>query len=120
MKINVLVELSNRNIDKTFTYNVPSSLESKIKKGIRVKVPFAKNTLEGFVLDIIDDKKEDFDIKDIIDVVDEEVILNDELLKLGEYLKEKTLSTLISCYQVMLPKALKASNKTIKILTYQN
>ena len=112
MKINVLVELSNRNIDKSFTYNVPSSLESKIKKGIRVKVPFAKNTLEGFVLDIIDDKKEDYDIKDIIDVVDEEVILNDELLKLGEYLKEKTLSTLISCYQVMLPKALKASNKT--------
>ena len=112
MLINVLVELSNRNIDKTFTYKVPSNLEPLIKKGIRVKVPFGNNHLEGFVLDILKDNDVDYDTKDIYEVVDDEVILNDELLKLGEFLKEKTLSTLISCYQVMLPKALKASDKT--------
>ena len=112
MLINVLVELSNRNIDKTFTYRVPSNLEPLIKKGIRVKVPFGNNRLEGFVLDILKDNDVDYETKDIYEVVDDEVILNDELLKLGEFLKEKTLSTLISCYQVMLPKALKASDKT--------
>ena len=112
MLINVLVELSNRNIDKTFTYRVPSNLEPHIKKGIRVKVPFGNNRLEGFVLDILKDNDVDYETKDIYEVVDDEVILNDELLKLGEFLKEKTLSTLISCYQVMLPKALKASDKT--------
>ena len=31
-----------------------------------------------------------------------------ELLDLGKWLAKKTLSSLISCYQVMLPKALKA------------
>ena len=48
----VLVELSNKNIDKTFDYTIPNNLLSKVKVGIRVKVPFANQTLEGFVLGI--------------------------------------------------------------------
>ena len=111
MTVNVLVELSNRNVDKTFTYNVPQDLIPRIKKGIRLKVPFGNNKLEGVVIDI-DNQKEDVELKDIYEIVDDEVILNDELLELGLFLKEKTLSTLISCYQAMLPKALKASDKT--------
>ena len=117
MTVNVLVELSNRNVDKTFSYNVPQEMEQRIKKGIRVKVPFGNNKLEGFVIDI-NNNNEDITLKDIYEIVDDEVILNDELLELGSFLKEKTLSTLISCYQAMLPKALKASDKTnIKIKT---
>ena len=112
MIANVLVELSNRNVDKTFSYNIPSELTDKVKVGIRVKVPFGKNYIEGFVLEISNDSKIDTELKDIKEVVDEEVILNDELLELGKFLQEKTLSTLISCYQSMLPKALKASHKT--------
>ena len=36
----VLVELSNKNIDKVFDYNIPSFLIDKICIGIRVKVHF--------------------------------------------------------------------------------
>ena len=110
MTVNVLVELSNRNIDKYFTYNVPENLEDKIKVGIRVKVPFGKQTLEGFVMEI--NNKTDMELKDILEIVDKDIILNDELISLGKYIKEKTLCTLISAYQAMLPKALKAQNKT--------
>ena len=38
----------------------------------------------------------------------EDVVLTDELLELGKIISKNTLATLISCYQVMLPKALKA------------
>ena len=112
MKIQVLVELSNKNIDKTFTYLVPKNLESLISVGIRVQVPFGNQILEGFVLDIdkTNNQIEDIKIKEIIKVVDMEPILNEELLELGKYLKKTTLSTLISAYQIMLPKALKARN----------
>ncbi len=110
MTVNVLVELSNRNIDKYFTYNVPNILTNRIKIGIRVKVPFGKQTLEGFIMEI--NNESNIELKDIIDIVDEDIILNDELIKLGKYIKEKTLCTLISAYQSMLPKALKAQNKT--------
>ena len=112
MVANVLVELSNRNIDKTFTYNIPNKLENLIKVGIRVLVPFGKQTLEGFVLSISENTNSEIELKDIIKPIDDEVILNEELLKLCKFIKRKTLSTLISAYQVMLPKALKADKKT--------
>ena len=104
--IGVLVELSNKNIDKVFDYLVPSELVDKIKLGIRVEVPFGKQVLEGFVVEIKDNC--DRELKEIFGVKDEDVILNDELLSLGKRMSEDTLATLISCYQVMLPKALKA------------
>lgn len=112
MIISVLVELSNKNIDKTFDYFVPQNLINLIKVGIRVKVPFNNRILEGFVLEIKDSNKSEYDLKEVIEVVDEDIILNDELLELGKYIKETTISTLISSYQVMLPAALKARNKT--------
>ena len=111
MYIGVLVELSNKNIDKVFTYSVPEYLSNKIKLGIRVVVPFGRQTLEGFVVSLVD--KVDYETKDIIEVVDDDEVLNEELLELGKIMQEKTLSTLISCYQVMLPKALKAKNGTV-------
>lgn len=110
MVVKVLVELSNKNIDKTFDYIVPSMLKDKIKIGIRVTVPFAHQILEGFVLEISDSSNTDFELKEVIDVVDTDVILNNELLELGKYVSNTTLSTLISAYQAMLPKALKAKN----------
>lgn len=108
MIIGVLVELSNKNIDKIFDYSVPDNLKDKIKVGIRVKVPFGKMELEGFVIEI--KNSSGISVKDILDVVDDDVILNEELLELGKKIQEDTLSTLISCYQIMLPKALKAKN----------
>ena len=110
MIVGVLVEISNQNVDKVFDYKVPKELEDKIKIGIRVEVPFSKRTLEGFVLNIKNET--DIDTKEVISVIDEEQVLTSELLELGKKLKEETLSTLISCYQVMLPKALKAKHNT--------
>lgn len=108
MIIGVLVELSNKNIDRVFDYSVPDCFLDKIKLGIRVKVPFGKMELEGFVVEVKDSS--DIEVKDILDVIDDEAILNSELLELGKKMQEDTLSTLISCYQIMLPKALKAKN----------
>lgn len=113
MLIEVLVELKARAVDKYFTYKVPVNLISKVKVGVRVIVPFAYSKLMGFVSSINIENTSDYEIKEILDVVDTEVILTDELLELGKYLKEKTLATLISCYQVMLPNGYKASKKKI-------
>lgn len=111
MIIGVLVQLSNKNIDKIFDYSVPSELQDMIKIGIRVEVPFGKQVLEGFVLEI--KSSSDANCKDILSVKDEDVILNEELLELGKRIQSDTLATLISCYQVMLPKALKAKQGNV-------
>ena len=113
MLIEVLIELKARAVDKYFTYKVPVNLINKVKVGVRVIVPFAYSKLMGFVTKVNVENTSDYEIKEILDVVDTEVILTDELLELGKYLKEKTLATLISCYQVMLPNGYKASKKKI-------
>lgn len=108
----VLVEINNINVDKTFDYIVPFKYIEKIKIGMRVKVPFASRELEGFVLNLVNNADDNYELKEIISIVDEEPILNNELLHLGQFMSKKYFSTLISCYQTMLPKALKAQNKT--------
>lgn len=113
MVIGVLVELSNKNIDKVFDYKVPEDLETDIKIGIRVEVPFGKQVLDGFVLEIKEDESIGYKLREIIRIKDKEIVLNTELLELGKIMQENTLATLISCYQVMLPKGLKASNGTV-------
>ena len=106
MVVGVLVEISSQNVDKVFDYLVPKELENSIKIGIRVLVPFGKQKLEGFVLEIKDSSE--VELKEIYSIVDYDVVLDEELLLLGKQIQKETLSTLISAYQVMLPKALKA------------
>lgn len=113
MYIEVLVELKAKRIDKTFTYRVPDRLKEKIKVGIRVTVPFGSQKLEGFVMKIMNDNSATYEVKDIIDIVDENSILTNELIELGKYMQSKTLTTLIGCYQTMLPSALKAKQGLI-------
>ena len=112
MVCEVLVELKSKNIDKTFTYLIPDKFKDKVKEGIRVLVPFGKQKLEGFVLNISDNLPE-YSLKEIIDLIDLEPVLNNELLDLGKYISKKTLCNLITVYQAMLPVALKAKNGKI-------
>lgn len=109
MYIEVLIETKVKSNDMTFTYHVPSTLEEDLI-GKRVLVPFGNRKVEGFVLGYTNEKSE-YEIKDIIKVIDNEKVLNDELIDLGKYIKNKYLCPLIYTYQVMLPKALKANHK---------
>ena len=117
----VLVEITNKSVDKVFDYLIPSNLINELSVGMRVLVPFGKMRLEGFVVEI-KDKDTDMNLKEIIDIVDKDIVLNEELLELGKIMQDKTLASLVSCYQVMLPKGLKASSKdnsiNIKYITY--
>lgn len=108
-----LVELEHVFIDKTFTYKINKEQLPLLKVGMRVVVPFGKQTLEGFVLKIYENKDVYLEnkLKEIISIVDTYPILNEELLTLGKYISKTTLCSLMTSYQAMLPKALKAKKK---------
>lgn len=108
-----LVELEHVFIDKTFTYKINKEQLPLLKVGMRVVVPFGKQTLEGFVLKIYENKDVSLEnkLKEIISIVDTYPILNEELLTLGKYISKTTLCSLMTSYQAMLPKALKAKKK---------
>ena len=122
MYIDVLTQISAKAVDQTFTYRVPDNMKDNIKVGIRVKIPFGRMVLEGFVMGIKDSTDYDSDkIKDIISVIDSEPVLNSEMIELGSYMSDTLLCSKVSAYQVMLPKALKAeegSNIKIKYDKY--
>lgn len=108
MYAEVLIEYKVKSLDRSFTYKVPEELKEKIKIGMKVSVPFGQGNsfLNGFVIGI----KTDTDcgnLKSIICINDEELVLNSELMELGKYLRDTTLCTLISAYQTMLPASLK-------------
>ena len=117
MYVSVLTQIGAKAVDQTFFYHVPTLLENNIKIGVRVRIPFGNMILDGFVLGISDNSSYDNSkIKDIINVIDKEPVLNKEMLLLGKYMSDNLLASLSSCYQVMLPKALKAEVKSnIKI-----
>jgi len=109
MVAEVLVELAAKQIDQTFSYSIPKQLLDDVEVGKRVLVPFGTRKLEGFVLNV-HEKTEDFELKDIIEVIDDYTILDEELLSLGKYISKKTMTNLITSYQTMLPSALKAKH----------
>ena len=112
MYANVIIQYGNKAVDREFSYIVPIQFADKIRVGHRVKVLFNNREIEGFVLSLFDNYDGEYQLNEIISLVDDEPILNDEMLYLGREICNKTLCSKISAYQVMLPKALKASEKT--------
>ena len=114
----VLIEYKVKSLDKTFTYKINAKMRNKIQVGMKVKVPFANSYLNGIVVNITKEADNVDNIKEILTIVDEDFYLNKELLEMGKYLKEKTLCSLITAYQTMLPPSLKVKNQSREYQLY--
>ena len=112
MLASVVIEYSVKSLNKVFDYIIPDNIKNVLKVGHKVIIPFASSKVEGFVLNIHNNIDNTLTYKEIICIQDEEFYLDDELLSVGKYMSETLFCNLISCYQAMLPKALKASIKT--------
>lgn len=111
MYAEVLIQYPVKSLDHTFTYHIPVSLEDIAEVGRKVYVPFGESKTNGFILNI---KNEcDIETKDIISI-DTDFKLNEELLELGKYIKNKTMCTLITAYQAMLPTSYKINKESKK------
>lgn len=86
----VFLNQKNKRIDHPYDYIIPSHLESEIKAGMRVIVPFGigNNRVEGFV--VVIKKATDYagKIKSIADCIDKEPVLNKEQIALCLWMKE--------------------------------
>lgn len=103
----VIVDVPAMQTDRPFDYLVPVHYQDLIKPGVRVIVPFGPRNLQGFVMKI-EANTEVKKLKEIQKLLDVEPILNEELLQLGQWVTDQTLSYQISSFQAMLPAALKA------------
>ncbi|MEW6097515.1 MAG: primosomal protein N' [bacterium] len=110
MYIEVIVGLP---IDKIFTYSVPKELEEDIEIGKRVLVPFGKQHITGYLVNILTDSiSPTYEIKDILDVLDQKPILTQEMLKLTRWIATYYLSSWGEVIESTLPSGLNISTKT--------
>ncbi len=114
MYIDVLLQISAFD-DKTFLYSVPSNLEDQIEVGKRVKVPFGKKEIMGIIICIKTNNDTNYELKQILEVMDSFPILNEEMIELGKYMSDTYICSLMTCYQSMIPSALKFNTKNINI-----
>jgi primosomal protein N' len=104
MVVGVLVDRTNLSVNKVYHYNY--NLDKKISIGSRVLVDFHNKLSEALIVNF-PKETELKKLKEVIEVIDEESILTLELLKLGRFMEKKYFTSLMSCYQTMLPKPFK-------------
>lgn len=97
--------------DKLYSYAIPSELN--IQCGCRVVVPFGRSNTkkQGLVFEIADE--ETSQLKPILDVIDTEPVLNEEMLKMCEYMHESIFCTYYDAVTTMLPSGI-----THKLINY--
>ena len=96
-------------IDKYFTYSVPEVLQSSVKVGCRVHVPFGKGnkTQLAYVMTLLDTAPtSNYRIKSIVSVVAEETILSTEQLALASFLVSHYGCTYAAAIDLILPAGL--------------
>ncbi|MCZ2258838.1 primosomal protein N' [Sporosarcina sp. G11-34] len=105
----VIVDVAAYPIDRPFDYIVPQVIESIIEPGVRVKVPFGRRNVLGYVTRLKNESELEIDkLKEIDELIDLEPVLSKELLELSKWLAVQTLSYEIDALQVMLPAAMRA------------
>ncbi|UFU00979.1 primosomal protein N' [Radiobacillus kanasensis] len=106
----VVVDVPSSQTDRIFDYRIPERFEAAIQEGMRVIVPFGPRKIMGYVLEITDHTELE-KVRDIESVMDITPVLTKELIQLGKWMSNHTLSFYISSFQVMLPQVLKAKYK---------
>lgn len=94
-------------IDRPYDYLVPPQLLQSVLSGMRVLVPFGAGNrrVEGIVLSVIEGERAPR-LKNILAVLDEAPVLNEELLQLAMWMRERYFCTVYEAARAMLPAGL--------------
>ena len=96
-------------LDGYFTYSVPENLVAKSRVGVRVLVPFGRSkTYVGLLASLHDHAPENYQVKDILQVLDSDPILLPQQLKLWQWISDYYMSPIGDVYKAALPAGLKA------------
>ncbi len=100
----VIVDVTARKLDRIFHYRVPQVLAGRLTVGMRVVVPFGRRTVEGYILGFCDAPEiPEKDIRDIIDIVEQDTLLNPDLLALALWMSERYMCPKIDAVHSVMP-----------------
>ena len=98
-------------LDGYFTYSIPQQWCDSVKTGQRVLVPFGRNKqYVGIIAKLHDNKPQDYQVKDILQLMDAEPILLPSQLALWQWISTYYMSPIGEVYKAALPAGLKAED----------
>lgn len=100
----IAVENTSFHFDKLYEYAVPAALADRVRRGVRVQVPFgAGNARRLGIVMTVHSGEMNRRLKSIAQVVSSVPALGEELCALAEYLKEHTFCTIYDAVKCMIP-----------------
>ncbi len=118
----IIIDITNENVDKIFHYAIPENIKEKICLGMRVFVPFGKGNRirEGYIIGFTDNTDIDEKyIKNIYSLPDEYAIFNDNMIELAKFMSDKYYCSLSECLQCIMPKIIKDKTNKYANINYE-
>lgn len=98
----------------SFTYRIPNQLINKAEVGRRAVVQFGKSKIySGIIYSIHDKIPETYQVKYILDIIDDDPIVNSKQLNFWTWISEYYMCHLGDVMQAALPSAMKLSSETV-------
>ena len=92
----------------TFTYSIPAEMERTILPGCRVTVPLgSKKSYTALVVALHDKKPEEYEVKEVKELLDEIPIVTSIQTRLWEWISRYYLCSLGDIYKAAIPQGLK-------------
>lgn len=109
----IIVDVPTMQTNQPYTYAIPAQLTDQITPGMRVVVPFGNGSrkVQGFVVGLSEQTSFTGELKSIDSVLELHPVLNEELLKLAQWLAEETFAFQITCMYTMLPNVMRTKTK---------
>ena len=88
-----------------FHYHLPPELEDRVTVGHLVIVPFGNQTVQGVVLDFVDQPSV-LETRPVLELVDPAITITEQQILLAQRMSKDCLAPLASCVGLMLPPGL--------------
>ncbi len=111
----VIIDISQGKLDKTFQYLIPQELEEKIQLGSQVIIPFGSTKRKGYVVGISNEPKIAVDkIKPIAGIAKDSIPIESQMVALAAWMKENYGSTMSQALRTVIPVKKKEAVKEKK------
>jgi primosomal protein N' (replication factor Y) len=106
----VIVDVAHSAVDQVYDYLIPEDLETFVRVGQRVEIPFGNRTISGIIVEFSNESliKTLKPIKRILDIIP---LYNDEMITLVHTLSKTYMTPKMHYFNAILPSALKMQYK---------
>jgi len=115
----VIVNIASSEVDRCFDYIVPPKLGPKARVGSRVRVPFGRRTVEGYIIALGTESSIPAErLRAISDVPDAVPPLTPEMIKTAKWMCRQYYCTLADALKSMLPPQLRGDATGSKLVRW--